>query len=80
MFEEVESTMEKSKEDLKGELGQITKDMLNSHCDCTVFILSQSDHNAFMINKYHSLFFVGNTGSGRYYLLNGCPQASQKCD
>ena len=71
--------MEKSKKDLKGELGQITKDMLHCHRDCTVFILRQSDTNAFVINKYHSVFFVGNTGSGRYYLLNGFPQASQQC-
>ena len=76
----MESTMEKSKKDLKGELGQITKDMSYSHRDCTVFILRQSDHNAIMINKYHSVFFVGNAGSGRYYLLNGCPQVSQLCD
>ena len=75
----MESIMEKSKKDLKGELGQITKDMLHYHCDCTVFILRQSDNNAFMIIKYHSVFFVGNTGSGSYYLLNGCPQASQQC-
>ena len=46
----MESIMEKSKKDLKGELGQITKDMLHYHCDCTVFILRQSDHNAIMIN------------------------------
>ena len=33
-----------------------------------------------MINKHRSLFFVGNTGSGRYDLLNGCPRVSQQSD
>ena len=33
-----------------------------------------------MINKHHSLFFVGNTGLGRYDLLNGCPRVSQQSD